>query len=129
MTILGTDTSTFPGFDTTGRTIAEVRALAECCLRRLTTPAGTLEYDSSFGYDLRDLLNDDLDDVDLQRHETGAEMQLELDERIRTAEVSMALDRSTFRLTIRITGVLVDATTFNLVLAIDKVSADVLKAA
>lgn len=123
----GTDISTVPVVDMTGRTISGVRVVAECCLRRLTTPEGWLFYDPTFGYDLRALLNEDLDDADLRHHQLGAANQLELDERILSASVSLSLNKETFTLTVRITGTLSDASSFDFVIAIDKVSADILK--
>ena len=129
MADLGTDVSTFPAFDGTGRTISGVRALAECSLRRLTTEEGTLEYAPDFGYDLRDLLNEDLDERDLRRHEVRAALELEKDERIARADVSMTLDAATSTLSVRITGTLASGADYEFVLRIDQVSAEVLKAA
>ena len=126
MADLGTDVSTFPDMDATGRTISGTRALAECSLRRLTTPEGSLEYDTEFGYDLRDLVNEDLDARDLRRHQTRAEMQLELDERIRSASVTLTLNTATSTLMVRVSGTLVTGSDFAFVLAIDKVSSTVL---
>ena len=123
----GTDVSTFPGFDTTGRTITGARVVAEACLRRLMTPRGSLPYDLDYGYDLRDLLNEDLSAGDLRRHELAAELELEKDERIDSADVTLTLDTSTFTLSIRITGTLSNAAAFAFTLAVGQVSAAVLK--
>ena len=124
----GTDVSTFPDLDVRGTQIKDTRSVAECCLRRLMTPNGTLEYDAEAGYDLRDLLNDDLADSDLRKHEALAAIEVEKDERIRSASVSLSLDASTFTLSVRITGVLVDNRPFALTAAITQISSDILKA-
>jgi hypothetical protein len=127
-TTFGTDVSTFPGLDVNGRQISEARAMAEWALRCLTTAPGDLSYDPEWGHDLRDLLNEDLDDRDLRRHESLSETALERDERVARADVQLSLEKSTFTLTVRIGGTLVTGRKFNLVLAIDQVTASVLKA-
>lgn len=121
----GTDTSTFPDFDGTGRTISGVRVVAECLLRRFTTRRGTLFYDPDFGLDLRDLLNEDLDASDLRRFTALAKLEAEKDERVVEAAVSLSLSGSTLK--IQISGELSTREAFDFVLAIDKVSAEVLR--
>lgn len=123
----GTDVSTFPGFDATGRTITGPRVVAEACLRRLTTRRGSLSYDPDGGYDLTDLLNEDLSASDLRRHELAAELELEKDDRITSADVTLTLDAATFTLSVRITGTLSNGAAFAFTLAISQVSAAVLK--
>lgn len=124
----GQDVSTFPDFDDTGRTISEKRAVAECLLRRYTTPNGWLDYDPSFGLDLRDLLNEDLDANDMRRIQVLAKLEALKDERIDDVEVTVSLESSVLK--IRIVGTLADdAGGFEFVLAIDKVSASVLSGA
>lgn len=129
MVDFGDDVSTFPDLDVTGNTITGVRVIAEACLRRLMTPEGSLSYDPDYGYDLSELLNEDLEDRELRRHAARAELELEKDERILNARVELTLDASTHTLKIRITGELADREDFELVMKIDEVSADVLKAA
>lgn len=129
MADFGEDVSTFPDLDVTGNSITGLRTIAEACLRRLSTPEGSLEYDPDYGYDLRDLLNEDLDARDLRRHAARAEIELEKDERIARADVVLSLEPTTHKLTIRITGTLVNAIAFQFVLGIDAVTSDVLKAA
>src|SRR5690349_19557551 len=105
----GTDVSTFPDLDVRGTEIRDVRSVVECCLRRLMTPNGSLEYDRDFGYDLRDLLHDDLVEADLRRHESRVALELEKDERVLSAEASIAFDTvRPFVLLVRVTAVLVD---------------------
>jgi hypothetical protein len=126
---LGTDVSTFPDLDVTGRKITGARVVAECCLRRLTTQADTLGYDPDFGYDLRDLLNEDFSDSELRRHEARAAIEVEKDERIRRADVTLTLNHATHTLTVRITGTLISDRDFLLTLGIGQLSAEVLQVA
>lgn len=125
MADFGLDVSTFPGLDVTGRNLTGSRVVAEACLRRLITPRSALRYDPDYGYDLRDLLNDDVTDADLRRHALSAELELEKDERIDTVSVTLTLVG--FNLTVAISGTLSNAASFDLTLAIDQVSADVLR--
>lgn len=124
---LGTDVSTFPDLDKTGRTISDNLALAECCLRRLTTDEGSLDYDLDFGRNLSELLNEDLDERELRREEALAAQQLELDERIATASVTLSLDRSAMKLTVKVTGELVTGRTFDFVASVNALSAELLQ--
>jgi hypothetical protein len=125
----GTDVSTFPDLDVTGRGITGPRVVAECTLRRLTTAAGSLEYDKDFGYDVRELLNEDLSDIELRREQARIAMEVEKDERVASADVRLVLDRVTMKLFLHVGGSLYDGKVFRFVLAIDKVSAAVLEAA
>lgn len=120
----GSDISTFP-FDGTGRRITGARVVAEACLRRLMTQSGTLSYDPEYGVDLRWLLNEDLDASDLRLAESMAKFELEKDDRIRRANVSLALADN--KLTVRIAGELADRESFAFTLGIDSVSASVLE--
>jgi hypothetical protein len=125
----GADVSTFPDLDVTGRGIKDTRSVAECVLRRWSIPHGSLSYDPDAGYDLRDLLNEDLDDSDLRKHEVGAALEAEKDERVRSMSVSMALDPRTFRLTVKARGVLVDGRDFSLTASISQISVELLAVA
>lgn len=129
MTDYGRDVSTFPDLDVTGRDISDVRAIAECTLRRFTSEEGSLAYDKTFGKDIRDLLNEDMTERDARREEQRLATQAELDERILRADVSLTLEPSAHKLKVRVTGELSDGTEFSFVLAISKVSAEVLEAA
>lgn len=123
----GADVSTFPDLNVRGTQVKDTKSVAECSLRRLTTPNASLSYDRDAGYDLRDLLNEDLDEADLRRHETLAAIELEKDERVRTATVSLSLDPSTFTLKVRVTGVLIDDRAFDFTAAVTAISAEFLK--
>ncbi len=129
MSDYGQDVSTFPDLDVTGRTISGARCVAECTLRRLTTEEGTLDYDRDFGRDIRDLLNADVTPKEIRREEIRVANEIEKDERVLRADVTMTLDEQKQTLTIRVGGELVDAESFDFVLAITAVSAEILKAA
>jgi hypothetical protein len=122
----GADVSTFPDLNVTGQKIDETKSVAECVLRRWVTPAGSLSYDRDAGYDLRDLLNDDLTASDLRRHSSRAAIEAEKDERVRSMTVSMTLDPSTFRLVVRARGVLINDREFSFTAAITQISAEFL---
>lgn len=126
MTDFGTDVSTFPVTDMTGRTISGKRVVLERLLRRFMTPNGTLDYDPSFGEDLRYLLNGDFTDSELRQAEAAAARQALLDEAIVSAWVQFTLDKQTSKLTVRIGGELADGSRFEGVLAIGSVTGDIL---
>lgn len=123
----GADVSCDPDLDVTGRVIEGELVLMEHSLRRLTTKHGALEYDPDFGFDLRDYLNEDLDDEDLPAIQLGAAHELEKDERVSRANVSITLDKATFTLTPRIELETIDGDIVRFTLGIDQVSATILK--
>lgn len=129
MADFGLDVSTFPDLDVQGRQISDVRTVVECSLRRLITPNGSLTYDPDFGYDLRDLLNDDLSDRDLRRHSSLVAIELEKDERVLSASASLSWDPvRPFVLKVRITATLIDDREFTFTAAISSVGAELLAA-
>lgn len=125
----GADISTFPDLDVKGTQISDTRSVVECSLRRLITPTGSIPYDTDFGYDLRDLLNDDLTDSDLLRHASRVELEIEKDERVRSASATIAWDPvRPFTLVVRVTATLIDDRTFNFTAAISQIDASILSA-
>lgn len=120
----GTDVSTFPVLDMTGRTISGPRAVAECLLRRYMTPSGSLEYDRFFGFDLRFMLGGDFTDTDLRAIEAGAQREAVKDERIASAVVSIRLEAGTLK--VRVAGRLATGEAFEFVLGIGQVTGEVL---
>lgn len=123
----GTDVSTFPVTDMTGRTIEGKRAVAECILRRYTTPNGSLRYDPDFGRDTREMLNEDLDEGDLATEAHALAREAEKDERVSRATVVLTLDAVASKLTVRVFGELLGGVAFDFVLGIDAVSAEILR--
>lgn len=122
----GFDVSTFPDLNVTGVAIESKRAVAERVLRRWMTPSGSLSYDPDAGYDLRDLLNDDLTASDLRRHASLAGMEAEKDEAVQTMTVTMAFESDSRTLKVRARGVLVDDQDIDFTASISQISAEFL---
>lgn len=128
MTNYGSDVSTFPVTDMTGRTIVGPRVVAEMLLRRYTTRAGKLRYAPDFGRDVRDLLNADLDETDLRFEEALLEREGLKDERIADLDVTLTLDARTSTLRIRADGFLSDGgEPFAYVLEVSALTAKILE--
>lgn len=125
----GFDVSTFPDLNVTGVAIKSKRAVAERVLRRWVTPSGSLDYDPDAGYDLRDLLNDDLTTADLRRHASLAGMEAEKDEAVQTMTVTMTFEPDSLTLKVRARGVLVDGQDMTFTASITQISADFLSLA
>lgn len=96
----GQDVSTFPSFDTTGRSITGRRVFAEQLFRLLRSEAGSLRYCPET-LDLRDYLEDDVDDVQLALLAARCEAIYADDERVRSARVEFIFDAQTETLRIR----------------------------
>ncbi|HEY8922881.1 MAG TPA: hypothetical protein VIU64_00800, partial [Polyangia bacterium] len=92
--------------------------------RRLTTPAGALDDHPEYGYDIRQLLNDDFTAPKLSAARASIQAQCEADERVQSAAVSVSLPADG-RMTITIQ--LEDAIgPFDFVMSVDNVSAAIL---
>jgi hypothetical protein len=65
--------------------------VAEAVLRRWSTGAGQLIDDPTYGYNLSDLISDDLSPSDLAYAQQQAAAQAELDERVLQATVALTL--------------------------------------
>lgn len=81
----GQDLST-PSYMATG-----FQCVAEAVLRRWSTGPGQLIDDPTYGYNLTDLLSDDLSPADLAYAQQQAAAQAELDERVLQATVTLTL--------------------------------------
>jgi hypothetical protein len=83
MTSYGTDISTFPDLDPTFTLVDSPRMVAECVLRRWTTPRGLLDYDPNAGFDIRQYLNANLSNAtQLYALRRNLEAEAEKDERV-----------------------------------------------
>ncbi|RYZ63721.1 MAG: hypothetical protein EOP08_10400 [Proteobacteria bacterium] len=120
----GTDVSTSPVFDGTGRMITGARVIMEMAQRRLTTPNGSLKYDREFGHDLRARLNDDFDAAELAMEETLIAMELTKDERVLRCVAKVTLFDNVMRIRI---GIYTEEGFFEFTLAIDAVAAAILQ--
>ena len=81
----GQDLST-PSYMASGNLV-----VAEAVLRRWTTSQGQLIDDPTYGYNLMDLISDDLSPDDLAYAQQQASAQAQYDERVQSAAVSLDL--------------------------------------
>lgn len=101
--------------------------LAQAIARRYMTPRGRLIDDPNYGFDLTQYVNDDLSQADIARIQAGAQAEAEKDERVESANVTINLSTAGIMI---VTVVLVDSQgPFTLVLSVNSVSIQVLKAA
>jgi len=105
-----------------------IRNLANALLRRLITPRGGLFYDPDYGFDLRDYLSAGLTDAELQALSATVALELEKDERVKSALVTQLFIAAERRLQIRCIVTTQDPTAapFALVLAIGAVTSEIL---
>lgn len=101
------------------------RAVAEAIARRWGTPRGGLIDDPDYGYDVSDLVNDDLDKATLARVAHFAKAEAEKDERVRSCTVGIVqmIDQS-----LLVTGTVVTAEgPFQLVVSVSQVTVSLLQ--
>lgn len=121
----GFDILTLPNLDTSFTPRRDSVALADAFVRRLFTPRGVIWSDPTYGFDIRDYLNDEVSQSMLAEMVGGIQAQSELDERIHDCQVRAAYNFKTEKLSLRI-GISSDLGPFNLVLAIGDLSTDIL---
>lgn len=108
--------------EVTGRTL-----LAQAIARRYMTPRGRLIDDLNYGFDLTQFVNDDLSLADIARIQAGAQAEAEKDERVESASVTINVSAVGLMV---VTVVMVDSNgPFTLVLSVNSVSVQLLKAA
>ena len=108
----GSDVSTYPDLDATFSRLEGVNCLAQHVARSLE--------DSRRGLDLRQWLNDDLDDARRYQLQAAVEEQLLADERVASADVSVASSLHDLTLTIHL--VAAEVGPFRLVLQVTDLS-------
>lgn len=101
-----------------------IRNLANALLRRLTTPRGGLFYDADYGLDLRDYLNAGLTDGEIGALAGAVGLELEKDERVAAAEVSLSYAAGSLRIRCRVSTV--DLGDMSFLLQVGQVSSSVL---
>jgi len=124
---LGTDIGT-PGaadLDPYFGLVREGRCLVEAIARRLVTPRGSLFYAPSYGYDLRQGVNSDLDPADLREIEHAAAEECRADERVDDVQLTAAF--SDDRLTLSGWVTAITGQTFRLTLAVSDVTVIILR--
>lgn len=132
----GKDISTFVlnpngryDLDPTFSPISGSRVVLEAVARRLVTQRGALSYDPNFGLDLRSWINSAHTESEIFAIGTAIESEAEKDERVSSAVADVQHDRTTSTLTVRLFVDLLTGERFRLVLAIDSVTAEILKVA
>ncbi len=124
---LGTDVSAVSDLDAAFGVVSERLALAQALARRFGTPRGELAHigdDPSYGYDLREQLNDDTGPRAPFEIAANAEREALKDERVLSARATATLTSGRLLLTLAIT----DASgPFRLVLAASAVTVEILK--
>jgi len=123
---LGTDVALTDDLATVWGIASGKTNLAMAYYRRLTTPAGGLFYDRTYGYDVRELVNADLDEPTLSAARGGIKAQLMLDERTQSVDVDLTFSRTAKALKIAVFAE-TDAGPFTLVLRATGVTLDVLE--
>lgn len=127
MISLGTDVNAVSDLDAAFGLVSGRLALAQALARRFSTPRGELARigdDPDYGYDLRELLNDDVGPRAPFEIASNAEREALKDERVKSARASAAI--ASGRLTLAL--FLTDAEgPFRLVLAASAVTVEILK--
>lgn len=104
----------------------EGTAYTQAIIRRWTTPRGSLYRHPEYGYDVRQWLNDDLDDADLPTIESALAEEAQADERTDSAQVSVTFADDVLTVTALLYAITGQA--FRLVLAVGEVNTTVLYA-
>jgi hypothetical protein len=120
MTDFGTDVSTFPDLDPAFALISDKRAVGEAIARRLMTPHGSIDYDADYGYDVRDLLNEDMGPAELLAAQSAIVDEAEKDERVLHATLDLVFVPESDTLSLPLTLELADGP-FELVLSVGQV--------
>lgn len=126
MSLITTDYGTDIVIGKTVSLVSGSKNLINAITRRLSTAKGSLFYDLEYGYDLRQFINAEVDDQDIQQIETNVENQVQLDERVRSCQTTATFDYQTqkMRLEIQVTP-FVDRT-FTLIISVDKLTVKLL---
>jgi hypothetical protein len=109
--------------DPTGATVSGPLIVAQACYRRLTTRRLGLVGDPNYGYDVEDIINADVTQADLARHQAAIEAECLKDERVQGAPTTCVMTAGV--LTIGIALDLGDGP-FALVLAVSQVGVSLL---
>jgi hypothetical protein len=129
----GSDISTFVadgedgfGLDPLMAEMTGPRVVLEACARRLMTRRGSLRGAPDYGYDLTTRIGARVSNVGLERMKGAIEAELEKDERVARCNVTkFSREGDTYRLTI---GVVLATGAFTLVLKVDSVTVEILRA-
>jgi phage baseplate assembly protein W len=124
-TDFGTTFSCTSDIDLTRR-VSGIRVVGEALARRLSTPRGSLINASDYGYDLRQLLNESLDQAGINRVQMSIAAECEKDERVLSAVAECRFDFAASKLTVAV-GVTTAQAPFTLVLSVDALTVQILR--
>jgi phage baseplate assembly protein W len=125
MADLGTDISCWPDMDPNGALVSGRTMLAQALARRLTTPRGSLFYDTHYGTDIRYFLNEGFTNEAQSRIAAAVEAECRKDERVATVKATVTFNPAAQSLAISIA--LSDAAgPFTLTLDVTKLTVDLL---
>jgi len=88
-TDLGTDIGCYPDLDASFATVTAFILLGQDLARRLETARGGLFYDSQYGLDLREMVNDTATLANARKRQTQIKGEVEKDERVQRATVTV----------------------------------------
>ena len=109
--------------------VSGLQNLIEALVRRLSTPTGSLFWDLEYGYDVRALLNGEIDMDLLEAAEKTIENQLQLDERVDDAKCFIVFNLPTSTMYLYISVTPFTDRTFNLIVSVDKLTVELLDSA
>jgi len=106
--------------------VSGLQNLIEALVRRLSTPTGSLFWDLEYGYDVRALLNGEIDMNLLEAAEKTIENQLQLDERVDDAKCFIVFDLPTSTMYLYISVTPFTDRTFKLIVSVNKLTVELL---
>jgi phage baseplate assembly protein W len=121
----GIDTSSFPDLDPSFSALTDQRVVAEALTRRLTTPRGALPFYPDYGTDVRGWLNESVTQARLSEWRRAVQRECEKDERVASADASLAYNQQSQTLSISVAGTTADGP-FALVLSVTSVTVTLL---
>jgi phage baseplate assembly protein W len=89
MVDFGSDVGCYPDLDPSFATVTALSVLGQDLARRLETPRGGLFYDSQYGTDVREMVNDSITLTNSQKRQTEIASEVLKDERVRRVTVTI----------------------------------------
>lgn len=109
--------------------VSGLQNLIEALVRRLSTPTGSLFWDLECGYDVRALLNSEIDLNLLEAAEKIIENQFKLDERVDDAKCFIVFNLPTSTMYLYISVTPFTDRTFNLIVSVNELTVELLDSA
>lgn len=110
-------------------TVSGLQNLIEALVRRLSTPTGSLFWDLECGYDVRALLNSEIDLNLLEAAEKIIENQFKLDERVDDAKCFSVFNLPTSTMYLYISVTTFKGETFKLIVSVNELTVELLDSA